>query len=181
VAACGLFAAPHQAKEARLFRFALLAIITAPILATAAGAESLEGWGPYKFGMTLPEIATVNGGQLVPGRNAGSFLDMVDIGGQNYSIILFTSGIPASLILIRLLPNLGPGPNDSECDIASRRMLASLRNKYGALESGQSVGNSDTFTKHFTFGAKVQLLVQSHCNIMLDYDGPKQPARSGGF
>lgn len=159
--------------------------------ATTAFAQSLPGWGPYRFGTFRSKIVTDEGRVLLPGKGIGGadLLDSARIDGQLYTVGLwFRGAVPdAKLWKIQLLPELGK-MDQAGCNRFFEKIAGKLKDKYGEMQGDAArslvVGRVAAQRKQFEDGSTLtaSVIASDRCNVDVTYQAPPvRPIDASGF
>ena len=176
--------APSFRRHTR--RISLAALFLAFPLAATAVAQSLEGWGPYTFGLSRSDVISKSGRVLLPGTG-GNLLDSARISGQPYRVELYFRGADPKLWKIQLHAELGGTKMDKAgCRDLFEKTTGDLKKKYGGME-GKTV-KSPVFGQVSSYAKRVgdatlniSELFFDRCDVSVAYEAPPLQPIEGSF
>ena len=126
-----------------------LAVAAAPV-----AANSIDGWGKVKFGMTRDQVVAALDGRA--GINQyGHITSYTEIGQESAVVDVRFDGMVADLVTLQIST---PSLTRAECHKKLPGIVASLSAKYGAGADGEGsnpVENYITWTRAFPDGSEV--------------------------
>jgi len=176
--------APSFRRHTR--RISLAALFLAFPLAATAVAQSLEGWGPYTFGLSRSDVISKSGRVLLPGTG-GNLLDSARINGQPYTVELYFRGADPKLWKIQLHAELGGTKMDKAgCRDLFEKTTGDLKKKYGGME-GKTVkspvfGQVSSYEKRVGDATlNISELYSDRCDVNVTYEAPPLQPIEGSF
>lgn len=108
-----------------------LALVLMPITVLAGTRDKLDGWGPFKFSMSMNDAITASAGNASLGRG-GSLAYPTEIGGISYVAHIWFAGVGQRIRQISIEPSAKDRLSREAClDTGHASFVAPVIERYG--------------------------------------------------
>jgi hypothetical protein len=156
----------------------------------AAAAQSLQGWGPYTFGLSRSDVISKSDGigqVLLPGKGGPDLLGSARINEQLYTVEFYLRGADPRLWKIQLHAELSGRKMDKDgCRAFFEKIAGDLKKKYGGME--HKTAKAPVFGQITSYEKRVGDVTinisesySDRCDVNVTYEAPPLKPIEGSF